>query len=64
MEFVVIDEDIIFEEMSFGVLELVDGIVIFVEEIDLMVVFGVVFIMIGKCLGFGGGYYDCYLVNY
>ena len=52
------------EETSFGVLEPVKQLDIPKKEIDLLLVPGVAFSTEGYRVGFGGGFYDRYLVDF
>lgn len=52
------------EETSFGVLEPVKQLDIPKKEIDLLLVPGVAFSTKGYRVGFGGGFYDRYLVDF
>lgn len=49
---------------NFGVLEPVADHLFLPDEIDLIIVPGVVFSETGYRIGFGGGYYDTFLANY
>ncbi|MHC5229851.1 5-formyltetrahydrofolate cyclo-ligase [Enterococcus sp. LJL99] len=64
MSFHQILPETIFEKSSFGVEEPMDAQLVALEEIDLLVVPGVVFKQQGFRVGFGGGYYDRLLANF
>lgn len=57
-------KDTMFKRSSFGVLEPVSNQRFLPEEIDLLIVPGLVYHPEGYRIGFGGGYYDRYLKRY
>ncbi len=64
MAFYQIDAMTMFEKSSFGVLEPLSDRLYLPEEIDLLIVPGIIYHEDGYRIGFGGGYYDRYLQNY
>lgn len=64
LQFVEWHEDTTFVRHPFGVEEPVNEAVVFVDEIELMIVPGLAYTPSGKRIGFGGGYYDRLLAQY
>lgn len=64
MTFHTILPETIFEKSSFGVEEPIDAQPVALDEINLLVVPGIVFKKQGFRIGFGGGYYDRLLANF
>ena len=64
MAFYQVDQETTFEKSSFGVFEPISDRYYSPDEIDLLIVPGIIFHECGYRIGFGGGYYDRYLQNY
>lgn len=64
MAFYQVDQETAFEKSSFGVFEPISDRYYSPDEIDLLIVPGIIFHECGYRIGFGGGYYDRYLQNY
>ncbi|MDO4814322.1 MAG: 5-formyltetrahydrofolate cyclo-ligase [Gemella sp.] len=64
MDFYIYDKETKLEKSAFGIDEPKDSKLVTKEEIDLIIVPGVVFDKEGYRIGFGGGYYDRYLADY
>ncbi|MTD41365.1 5-formyltetrahydrofolate cyclo-ligase [Erwinia sp. CPCC 100877] len=64
LTFHLITPETVFERSSFGVEEPVAAPSVSAEEIDLLIVPGIVFTHEGYRIGFGGGYYDRFLQSY
>ena len=56
--------DTVFKKSIFGIDEPVAARLVPIEEIELLIVPGVVFKQLGFRIGFGGGYYDRLLANF
>lgn len=64
MVFVPLTDMVRLERSEFGILEPVNGNGVPKDQIDLVIVPGLGFTKAGARLGFGGGYYDRFLVDY
>jgi 5-formyltetrahydrofolate cyclo-ligase len=64
MQFFEFNQQLHFKKSKFGVNEPIDGVAVNKSDIDLMLVPGVCFTSQKQRLGFGGGYYDRYLVDF
>ncbi|MCF6515124.1 5-formyltetrahydrofolate cyclo-ligase [Lactobacillus sp. S2-2] len=64
MEFYEFNNNTILEKTKFGVLEPVDAQLIFKDNIDLLLVPGLVFNSDNYRIGYGGGFYDKYLSDF
>lgn len=64
LAFYEVDEDTDYQRTQFGVEEPISNLIVTKEEIELIVVPGLVFSSKGYRIGFGGGYYDRYLADY
>lgn len=64
MAFYQVDQETLFEKSSFGVFEPISDRCYSPDEIDLLIVPGIIFHQSGYRIGFGGGYYDRYLQKY
>lgn len=64
LAFYEVDEQTAYRTTSFGVSEPISNLYASKEEIDLLIVPGVVFSSKGYRIGFGGGYYDRYLSGF
>lgn len=64
LAFYEVDEDTVYQRTQFGVEEPISNLIVTKEEIELIVVPGLVFSSKGYRIGFGGGYYDRYLADY
>lgn len=64
MKFFQIDGTTKFEKTKFGVFEPISDRFFAPDNIDLLLVPGLVYHPLGYRIGFGGGYYDRYLANY
>ena len=58
---VMVNDDTVFETSSFGVDEPVNGVEIYPSEIDMVIVPLLAFDKRGYRVGYGRGYYDCFL---
>ena len=64
MTFIKINVGTKYEESSFGIREPLTNDIINKEGLDMLIVPGVAFRLDGYRVGFGGGFYDRYLVDY
>lgn len=64
MIFYEVTQDTLFEVSSFGIEEPLSKDVVTKDQIDLLIVPGLIFSEAGYRVGFGGGYYDTYLQDY
>ena len=64
MAFYQVDQETTFEKSSFGVFDPISDRYYSPDEIDLLIVPGIIFHECGYRIGFGGGYYDRYLIDY
>lgn len=64
MAFYELTAETMLKRSSFGVLEPTNSHLFLPEQIDLLIVPGLIFTKMGYRIGFGGGYYDRYLQQY
>ncbi|MCD5001093.1 5-formyltetrahydrofolate cyclo-ligase [Enterococcus saccharolyticus] len=64
LAFYEVDEYTAYRKTTFGVEEPVSNLFVTKEEIDLLLVPGIVFSSQGYRIGFGGGFYDRYLADF
>ncbi|OJG80828.1 5-formyltetrahydrofolate cyclo-ligase [Enterococcus ratti] len=64
MKFFQITHSTEFKRTNFGIFEPISEIYFAPEQIDLLIIPGIIYHPKGYRIGFGGGYYDRYLINY